>query len=135
MCQAHDSSEDSDSLATRLQTASEKIRRMRQLDLKEVFQAISEECDPDRKIALEHATVKGASSWLNILPSEYYDFSPIPSDCIAPFLRKRGARKHAEAERAISMDIFLLIRVSVSAYSAFVRREIAPERVFSNLIA
>ncbi|KAI0985161.1 hypothetical protein GJ496_006854 [Pomphorhynchus laevis] len=61
MCQALVSSEDSDSLTTRLQTASEKIRRMRQLDLKEVFQAISEECDPDRKIALEHATVKGAS--------------------------------------------------------------------------
>ncbi|KAI0980369.1 hypothetical protein GJ496_011877 [Pomphorhynchus laevis] len=61
MYQALDSSKDSDSLATRLQTASEKIRRMRQLDLKEVFQAISEECDPDRKIALEHATVKDAS--------------------------------------------------------------------------
>ncbi|KAI0982590.1 hypothetical protein GJ496_007575 [Pomphorhynchus laevis] len=74
MCQALDSSEDSDSLATRLHTASETIRRMRQLDLKEVFQAISEECHPDRKIALEHATVKGAISWLNILPSEYYDF-------------------------------------------------------------
>ncbi|KAI0978340.1 hypothetical protein GJ496_002589 [Pomphorhynchus laevis] len=57
MCQALDSSEDSDSLATRLQTASEKIRRMRQLDLKEVFQAISEECDPDRKIAIKHATL------------------------------------------------------------------------------
>ncbi|KAI0977864.1 hypothetical protein GJ496_007070 [Pomphorhynchus laevis] len=74
MCQALDSSEDSYSLAICLQNASEKIRRMRQIDLKEVFQAISEECDPDRKIALEHATVKGASSWLNILPSEYYDF-------------------------------------------------------------
>ncbi|KAI0980705.1 hypothetical protein GJ496_011298 [Pomphorhynchus laevis] len=74
MCQALDSSEDSDSLASCLQTASEKIRRMRQLDLKKVFQAISEECDPYRKIALEHATVKDASSCLNILLSEYHDF-------------------------------------------------------------
>ncbi|KAI0987237.1 hypothetical protein GJ496_001897 [Pomphorhynchus laevis] len=83
MCQALDSSEDSDSLATRLQIASEKIKHMRQLDMKEVFRAISEECDPDRKIALEHATVKGVSSWLNILPSEYHDFRLTPPSQIS----------------------------------------------------